>query len=1037
MQTRMFWKGEVGIEGQVKDREQLYHVRLEIKGSYVNSYSCSCSRGNSYEEMCVHEKALLEYYRQQEAGASEEPVSTSSQVRAMIREYTNREVAGILRENRQAPVRFVPRLFISRRGIRAEFLVGRERMYVVRDLGAFVKAVKQGAHVEYGRNLAFRHGTEAFSEDSRGMLELVTELMGTYEEYREQFQKGSGPAPVLREMNISPSNRDRFFGLLEGTEVETEDQRGRRYAMGVVRGNPQTAVSVRKEGKNGLRVSVEKDILSFEGESGLYVLYQDMLYICDREFAEDGAVFFRQMTQGYDAPCEVTVSEKDVPLFYERVLRKLEKYGILDEKGVDLEQSRPVQLKAKFVLESPGPRELILHPTLSYGDYSFHPVEDDRVPRTICRDVPGEFRISQALLKYFRYRDQETGDLIIRDDEEGLFRFLSEGVEELRELGEVSVPRDIPYMRITAPPSVSADVKTGGQWLDLTIDAGDLTNRDLMEILKAYELKKSFCRLKNGEFIKLEDNGLMTVARLAEAMTLPKKELAGGRIRIPRYRAFYLDSLFRDRKDIRFTKDRMYRSMIREMKSVEDSDFEIPAGYEQVLRGYQKTGFKWLRTLDLWGFGGILADEMGLGKTVQIISVLYDEISLKGNLHTSLIVCPASLVYNWECELGHFSPSLKVVVIAGSLKEREEKLKTMEQFDVVITSYDLLKRDLAFYEACEFRFQVIDEAQYIKNPGTQTARAVKKIRSVTRYALTGTPVENSLRELWSIFDYLMPGFLFTYPKFKKQYELPVVKEGDGEALRRLRQLTGPFILRRLKKDVLKELPGKFKTVVYSRMEEEQKNLYTANAWQLKQHLEDTERIRILSQLTRIRQICCDPRLVYEDYRGGSAKLETCIELVRSGVSGGHKILLFSQFTSMLELIGQRLQAESVRFHVLTGETSKEDRIRLVNAFHRDDVPVFLISLKAGGTGLNLTAADMVIHYDPWWNMAAQNQATDRAHRIGQEKQVSVFQLIIKDTIEENILKLQESKEALADQVVTEGMVSLGSLSREELRELLS
>ena len=225
-------------------------------------------------------------------------------------------------------------------------------------------------------------------------------------------------------------------------------------------------------------------------------------------------------------------------------------------------------------------------------------------------------------------------------------------------------------------------------------------------------------------------------------------------------------------------------------------------------------------------------------------------------------------------------------------------------------------------------------------------------------------------------------------------------------------------------------------MVYSRMEEEQKNLYTANAWQLKQHLEDTERIRILSQLTRIRQICCDPRLVYEDYRGGSAKLETCIELVRSGVSGGHKILLFSQFTSMLELIGQRLQAESVRFHVLTGETSKEDRIRLVNAFHRDDVPVFLISLKAGGTGLNLTAADMVIHYDPWWNMAAQNQATDRAHRIGQEKQVSVFQLIIKDTIEENILKLQESKEALADQVVTERMVSLGSLSRKELRELL-
>lgn len=1037
MQTRAFWKGEVGIDGQIKDQEQLYRVRLEVKGSYVNSYSCSCSQGNSYREMCPHAKALLDHYRRQAAASFREPVSTSSQVRAMIREYTNGEVARILRETREDPVRLLPKLLISRQGVRAEFRLGRERLYVIRDLTAFARAVESGAHVEYGKNLAFYHSVEAFCEDSRKLLMLMLEMLGAYKEHYEEFQKSAyAVMPPLRALNISPVYRDRFFGLLEGQQVEAEDPKGKRCRLRVVRENPEAAVTVRRAGEKGLKVAVNRDTVSFCGETCLYVLSGETLYLCSREFTRDSAVFFREMTHGYDAPYEVTVSEKDVPLFYERVLRKLEPYGLLDVKGVELEESRPVKLRARFVLDSPAAGEVTVHPTLSYGDYSFHPVEDEHVPRTICRDVPGEFRISQVLMKYFKYRDHETGDLVIRDDEAGLFRFLAEGVEELKNLGEVYFSRGEEHMKILAPPPVSVGVEASGQWLELTIDAGDMTNQDFLEILEAYQLKKPYCRLKDGEFLRLEDNGLLTVARMAEGLGLTKKELMGQKVRLPRYRAFYLDSLCRDREDIRFTKDSMYRSIIRGMKSVEDSDFEVPAAFEEVLRGYQKTGFKWLKTLDAWGFGGILADDMGLGKTVQIISLLYDQVSGQGYGSPSLVVCPASLVYNWEWEIEHFAPSLKVLVAVGTSREREEMLRDMGAFDVVITSYDLLKRDLSFYESVRFRFQIIDEAQYIKNPGTLTAKAVKSICSQTRYALTGTPVENRLGELWSIFDYLMPGFLFSYSRFHKQIEAPVVKEGDKEALRRLKLLTGPFILRRLKGDVLKELPGKLETVVYSRMEKEQKELYTANAWQLKQHLQESTKIEILSALTRIRQVCCDPRLIYEGYRGGSAKLDTCMELVKSGVEGGHKLLLFSQFTSMLELIGQRLSREEIPFHRLTGETSKEERIRLVNAFGKDQVPVFLISLKAGGTGLNLTAADMVIHYDPWWNVAAQNQATDRAHRIGQLRQVSVFQLITKDTIEENILKLQRSKQTLADQVVTEGMQSLGSLSQAQLEELL-
>ena len=481
------------------------------------------------------------------------------------------------------------------------------------------------------------------------------------------------------------------------------------------------------------------------------------------------------------------------------------------------------------------------------------------------------------------------------------------------------------------------------------------------------------------------------------------------------------------------------------MKDVEDSEFEIPEPFAAVLRGYQKTGYRWLKSLDAYGFGGILADEMGLGKTIQIIALLLDEKRQCGG--KTLIVCPASLVYNWENEIVRFAPELSVAAAAGSQGEREQLFERLSAekdggTDVVITSYDLLKRDLAFYRSMDFRYQIIDEAQYIKNAATQASRAVKSISARARFALTGTPMENHLGELWSIFDFLMPGFLFTYQKFKKTFETPIVRDGSREALERLHRMIGPFLLRRLKKDVLKELPSKMETVLYSRMEGEQKRIYTASAAALKERLlageleTGEDRMQILAELLRLRQICCDPSLCFPRYKGGSAKLETCMELLENGTRAGHKILLFSQFTSMLDVIAGRLSKEKIRFYMLTGATPKGRRMQMVSDFHKDDVMVFLISLKAGGTGLNLTAADVVIHYDPWWNAAAQDQATDRAHRMGQENQVTVFRLVTSHTVEENILKLQERKRDLADSVVTEGTGSFAGLTREDLLAML-
>ena len=365
-----------------------------------------------------------------------------------------------------------------------------------------------------------------------------------------------------------------------------------------------------------------------------------------------------------------------------------------------------------------------------------------------------------------------------------------------------------------------------------------------------------------------------------------------------------------------------------------------------------------------------------------------------------------------------------------------------DRADVYVTSYDLLKRDIALYEGLHFYICVLDEAQFIKNQKAAAAKSVKLIQADHRFALTGTPIENRLSELWSIFDFLMPGFLYSSEDFVRRFETPIARDKDEETTERLRKMAGPFILRRLKSDVLKDLPAKLEEVRYARFDGEQQKLYDAQVVHMQQMIHASgnrgeDKIKILAELTKIRQICCDPSLLFEDYSGESAKRTACMDLVQSAMDGGHRMLIFSQFTSMLALLEEDLKAAGIDYFKITGSTPKETRISLVNQFNEGETPVFLVSLKAGGTGLNLTGADVVIHYDPWWNLAAQNQATDRAHRIGQTRQVTVYRMIAKGTIEEKILELQEAKKGLADAILSGQNESLMSLSNEELLELLN
>ena len=946
-----------------------------------------------------------------------------------------------------------------------EARIGREKRYIVKNLLEFAQAVHSGKRVEYGKGMAFEHVPSAFAPESRPFLDLLLEEADAYIRHYEEMRGHAGlPLPVMRALTLGSAARDRLFDLLEGKEVQTEDEKGAERVCRVERKDPRFPVEVEARG-DGIAVTVPSALTSFRGEQRLYVADGLHLFGCSELYTETMGVFLEQMEQG-GRECgsrkekrELLVGSRDIPLFYARVLEGMEALGILQSPEIDWEKYRPEALKARFEFDSDSPDELRLRPTLSYGDFTFSPLADEHVPREICRDVPAEFYISRLITRYFSYWEDESGELVIRGDEEALYQVLSEGMTQFQEVGEVWLSESVRHLRVLPPPEVSMGVSLGGGWLDLKIETAGIDPAELLQVLSEYRQKKKYYRMKNGEFLQLSGGGLQALDSLTADLGLTKSEFQAGEAKIPAYRAFYLDSLSGDGRMKLFQRDEAYGMMVRDLKTAQSVSYAVPAVLEKTLREYQKIGYTWMRTLARYHFGGILADDMGLGKTLQVIALLtafYQEKTEQkaaGNEGSgselplpSLIVCPASLVYNWGQEFARFSPGIRVRLIAGTAKERQEQLEEQMRMEasegaqVIITSYDLLKRDREAYLGRTFEYEIIDEAQVIKNAKTQGAKAVKEISANARFALTGTPVENRLSELWSIFDFLMPGFLYSYRKFRERYELPIVKNQDPEALTALRRMTGPFVLRRLKKDVLRELPTKEERIVYSAASGRQQKLYTASALKLKEALaggawSGNGKLEVLSQLMRLRQICCDPALCFEDYTGESAKLETCVSLIASASAAGHKILLFSQFASMLERIRERLLQEGISSHLLVGATPKEERSRMVQAFASDEVPVFLISLKAGGTGLNLTAADIVIHYDPWWNVAAQNQATDRAYRIGQEKPVTVYKLILKDTIEENLLKLQNAKLALAAQVVSEGMVSLGDLSQNELMEL--
>ena len=798
---------------------------------------------------------------------------------------------------------------------------------------------------------------------------------------------------------------------------------------------------LRKDADNHYFFDLQHPVKGFQNviysKDRVYVIYQNVIYRCDRIFLNEELMILNSFL--LNAKQEIGLKQEDLTSFFSLVMPKLQ--GRVEVKDQEIYQYKPDDLTIHMYLDFNSKQHIIVQILFEYNGMRFNPLLEDikNANRNILKE---SLFLNQMRKTGFLYSAANKNFVLTNDDV--IYKFISTGIEKYNQIARVYGTDEFNRKKSRADKKVSIGVKVDNGLLNIELSNLDLQKEELKEILQKYKLKKKYHRLKDGTFIDLEENSeIEFLDNLLSGLDISYKEIEED-IQIPVNRTLYLNRLLSATQNIEVTTNKEYDTLVQGM-DMEQASLKVPKKLEGVLRDYQKVGYQWLRALDSYQFGGILADDMGLGKTVQILSVLlqYIQTTKKKARRASMVVSPSSLALNWYNEAKKFVPSVNVLVINGEATERKQKIESIENYDLIITSYDLLKRDMEWYKNLnyQFKFIVADEAQYIKNNNTKNAKAIKLMKADTRYALTGTPIENSLNELWSIFDFIMPGYLFTYKKFKQNYEMPIVRENDAHILNKLKMLIEPFILRRTKKEVLTELPDKATSVLDNEMVEEQERIYLSYLAQARDELnEEIEekgfeqtRIKILALLTRLRQICCHPSLFIVNYKGESGKLNQCIELVKDGINSGHKILLFSGYTSMFEIIEKEFKSNHIPYLKLTGKTKVSERLELIDQFNdNDDIKVFLISLKAGGTGINLTSADMVIHYDPWWNLSVENQATDRTHRIGQTKKVQVYKLITKNSIEEKIYDLQKRKEELIDNMLSTDTKFINKLSKEDI-----
>ena len=1160
------------IKAAVKGNYRNYDVALnfDISGE-LTRYTCSCASGSIWQGGCKHVVAVLFAISDGRAhdgtnkGRQDLETLTDTLEKLILQEVDDTlDVPAKLESSRLA--KFVPRFHYRGEGeAYLTFYVGYSRMYTIKSLSKFLRAVRSSETVRYGNGLEFNHSITSFTVAGRRWINFLKQEEDIYGEMVKRIARHHPYATKedIRELPLSQRNMDIFFDLCDNTAIEWDaalftsppggsggfgqpGQPGRFSQSGPysntdpsllklttempsirfevidnVGGEPPTGderltveglavdglavdglnvESLNVEGLTVERLTAERLILKgqkiryhlLKGQLYNYFLTQNTLhrmtkaeakilaYIADAQQVSavkggktndsdsanntDDSTYDSTIDSTSDSTYDSTIDSTSESIgtlefsgyarrrFISAVMPKLAAMGLLYETKKAQENICP-NLLAKVYFDAEG-YDIIGRVIFSYGkDYQYDAF--DQRESHIPRDIAGEYALRRILDGLSFTADAENRTFRLSGSEQ-LYAFMGDtpaGIEKLQSLEKAEIYVTDKLRRKTVKAEgATLGVRLRGRLLDIHIQGSDFTLEELVEALESYHYKKKYHRLKDGRLLSLTDPDTAKLAESLSAIDIEPKDLVKQKdltkdsqnkqqgeegphqniLSLPLYRAPYIEGKIQDQNPA-------FKKLMRQFHGKET--FNIPASLEEIMRPYQKDGFQWIKNLFTCGFCGILADDMGLGKTLQVLAVL-----LEDGLHDrpALVVAPTSLIYNWAAEIKKFAPGLTFGIVAGTPEKRLEILMTQE-VKVFITTYDSMKRDAEIYQDIRYKYLIADEAQNIKNPATKNAKVIKSIQADNRIALTGTPIENTLTELWSLFDFVMPGYLYNARKFAKLYEVPITKEGNKEKAARLKEQISPFILRRLKKNVLDELPEKTETTLVAEMLPEQQRIYMAHLLKARGDLKEllsvgslkTGRLQILAQLTRLRQICCHPSLCIENYRGGSGKLDLALETLEIAIESGHRCLLFSQFTKMLDILQKALQKSGISYFYLDGTTPTFERMERVNQFNAGERDVFLISLKAGGTGLNLTGADIVIHYDPWWNPSVMDQASDRTYRIGQTKAVQVFNLVAMQTLEERIMELQAKKRKLIDEIFSdkEGG-ALQALTDEEIEELL-
>ncbi|MEW9677432.1 DEAD/DEAH box helicase [Lentibacillus sp. L22] len=1012
-----------------------FHVTIESdpSGEFGVRTACSCPKLTSVKNECQHVAAVLLAMADQQ-----HPTTIDSKIDPALAQG----LLNLFRQERRYTSRYQPH-FETRQLLEVVFLckpvvvdetkhmLGIELMIgsnQVRHIRDFLGHVKTGTSYIISADFTYEPSEHCFQGETDDVIQQLIQVTDDEKVYDPAVANQSNHAIGSHTLIIPPSLLEKLVPLLSIAPFVKLMDDGK-----IVDGLPITNDTLPLQfvfsdgGSGDYQLNIQGiDQIKLMDDYQM-VLYAGKLIRLDGEKSKRLAELKQMLATSSHR--QIRIPKQNMQYFLEKVIPGLKELGDVTLPLSISQQLLKTPLVAKLYLDRVHNR-LLAGLEFHYEGVVINPMQTENQPTTLIRDVAKE----DAILQFMRdseFTQTESGYYVHNEALE--YEFLYHRLPELEQLVKVYATTAVRnrVLKEKAHPRIRVRMKRERiNWLEFTFDMDGIPDKEMKQILKALEEKRKYYRLNSGSLLSLETREFEEIQRFLHTEPAQDVDLEDG-LNVPVLEGFRLLDVTNDTEVFQF--EQSFRQFWADIQQPDKLAFDVPAILEPILHEYQKHGFRWMKTLASHGFGGILADDMGLGKTLQSIAFILSHLTdIRKQKQPALIVCPSALTYNWLSEITRFAPDIKAVVVDGNQAARIALQKDAMDKDVVITSYPLLRMDSRWYAKQTFHTVFFDEAQAFKNPVTQTARAVKKINANHHFALTGTPIENSLEELWSIFHVVFPEL---FQGLKDYSNLPRKK-----IIRRIR----PFLLRRTKADVLPALPEKVNSQESADLLPEQKKLYAAYLAKLRhdtlKHLDkDTfrkNRIRILAGLTRLRQICCHPALFVDGYQGSSAKFEQLLEILEESRVSGRRVLIFSQFTEMLRLIGRELAVRGMSFFYLDGHTPSEERISRCDRFNAGERNLFLISLKAGGTGLNLTGADTVILYDNWWNPAVEEQAADRAHRIGQTNAVQVIKLVARGTIEEKMNALQEKKRHLVEEVIDAQEALTQTLTEEDIRDIL-